>query len=97
MWLQTYLNSFTIVLLRLSEDIRDMYYELTLPILQYIEIVCAQLKLSRTLSYNTFIQNKSIPPFYYNPSLIVDRFNPLRLYIIKESKFVLETTRLKLS
>ena len=56
-----------------------------MPILQYIEIVCAQLKLSRTLSYNTFIQNKSIPPFYYNPSLIVDRFNPLRLRIIREA------------
>ena len=59
-----------------------MYELQTLPILQYTKTVCAQLKLSRTLSYNTFIQNKSIPPFYYNPSLIVDRFNPLKLHIM---------------
>ena len=59
-----------------------MYELQTLPILQYTKTVCAQLKLSRTLSYNTFIQNKSIPPFYYNPSLIVDRFNPLKLHTI---------------
>ena len=59
-----------------------MYELQTLSILQYTKTVCAQLKLSRTLSYNTLIQNKSIPPFYYNPSLIVDRFNPLKLHTI---------------